>query len=105
MDELCQVLTENVNYACDFFKREFEGVEISKPEGTYMIFPDFTKWCEKNGRDANEVYAAVVAEGVIWQPGAAFLDANCMRMNLALPHSKLVEAMDRIKKALKALEK
>ena len=105
VDELRQVLTENVDYACDFFKNEFEGVEISKPEGTYMIFPDFTKWCEKNGRAADEVYAAVVAEGVIWQPGAAFLEPNCMRMNLALPHSRLVEAMDRIKTALKALEK
>ena len=99
------MLTENVNYACDFFTNEFEGIEISKPEGTYMIFPDFTKWCEKHGRDVNEVYAAVVAEGVIWQPGAVFKAPNCMRMNLALPHSKLVEAMDRIKTALKSLEK
>ena len=105
VDELCQVLTENVNYACDFFTNEFDGVEISKPEGTYMIFPDFTKWCETNGRDINEVYAAGVEMGVIWQPGVAFNGANCIRMNLALPHSKLVEAMDRIKTALKALEK
>lgn len=105
VDELCQVLTENVNYACDFFTNEFDGIEISKPEGTYMIFPDFTKWCETNGRDINEVYAAVVAEGVIWQHGIAFNAPNCIRMNLALPHSKLVEAMDRIKVALKGLEK
>ena len=105
VDELCQVLTENVNYACDFFKNEFEGIEISKPEGTYMIFPDFTKWCEANGHDINEVYAAGVEVGVIWQHGVAFNAPNCIRMNLALPHSKLVEAMDRIKEALKALEK
>lgn len=105
VDELCQVLTENVNYACDFFKNEFEGIEISKPEGTYMIFPDFTKWCETNGHDINEVYAAGVEVGVIWQHGVAFNAPNCIRMNLALPHSKLVEAMDRIKEALKALEK
>ena len=105
VDELCQVLTENVNYACDFFKNEFEGIEISKPEGTYMIFPDFTKWCEKNGRDINEVYAAGVYEGVIWQHGVAFNAPNCIRMNLALPHSKLVEAMNRLKTALKGLEK
>lgn len=104
VDELCQVLTENVNYACDFFKNEFEGIEISKPEGTYMIFPDFTKWCEKYGKDISEVYAAGVAQGVIWQPGSAFNAPNCIRMNLALPHSKLVEAMDRLKVAIKGLE-
>ena len=105
VDELRQVLTENVNYACDFFKNEFEGIEISKPEGTYMIFPDFTKWCEKNGRDINEVYAAGIYEGIIWQHGIAFNGPNCIRMNLALPHSKLVEAMDRLKTAIKGLEK
>ena len=104
VDELCQVLTENVNYACDFFKNEFEGIEISKPEGTYMIFPNFSGWMEKHGRTIDEIYAAGIHEGVIWQPGAAFLDANCIRMNLALPHGRLVEAMNRIKTALKGLE-
>ena len=103
VDELCQVLTENVNYACDFFEREFEGIEISRPEGTYMIFPDFTKWLEKHNRTIEEVYAAGVKMGVIWQPGAAFNAPNAIRMNLALPHSRLVEAMDRIKVALDSL--
>lgn len=104
VDELCQVLTENVNYACNFFANEFEGIEISKPEGTYMIFPDFTKWCETHGRTIDEVYAAGITEGVIWQHGVAFNAPNCIRMNLALPHSKLVEAMDRLKIAIKGLE-
>ena len=104
VDELCQVLTENVDYACDFFKNEFEGIDISKPEGTYMIFPDFTNWLEKHNRTIDEVYAAGVREGVIWQPGEAFNGPNCIRMNLALPHSRLVEAMNRIKTALKGLE-
>ena len=69
-----------------------------------MIFPDFTNWLEKHNRTIDEVYAAGVREGVIWQPGAAFNGPNCIRMNLALPHSRLVEAMNRIKTALKGLE-
>lgn len=105
VDELCQVITENVNYACEFFKNNFEGIEISKPQGTYMLFPDFTKWCKKYNRTQKEVYAAGVYEGVIWQDGEAFFGKNCIRMNLALPHSKLVEAMDRLKVAMKGLEK
>lgn len=104
VDELCQVLTENVDYACDFFKNEFDGIEISKPEGTYMIFPDFTNWCEKYGKTIDDVFKAGVYEGVIWQRGSMFHGANCIRMNLALPHSKLIEAMDRIKVAMKGLE-
>lgn len=104
VDELRQVLTENANYACKFFEENFEGIEISKPQGTYMIFPDFTKWCEKYNRTQKEVFAAGVYEGVIWQDGEAFFGKNCIRMNLALPHSKLVEAMDRLKVAIKGLE-
>ena len=51
VDELLQVLSENVNYACDYIKEHFDGVEVSKPEGTYMLFLDCTKWCEKHGQD------------------------------------------------------
>ena len=69
-----------------------------------MIFPDFTKWCEKYNRTQKEVFAAGIYEGVIWQDGEAFFGKNCIRMNLALPHSKLVEAMDRLKVAIKNLE-
>jgi cystathionine beta-lyase len=69
-----------------------------------MIFPDFTKWLGTHERTIEEVYAAGVREGVIWQPGVAFNGPNCIRMNLALPHSKLVEAMDRLKTAIKGLE-
>ena len=104
VDELCQVLTKNATYACNFLSKEFEGIEVSKPEGTYMIFPDFTKWCEKYGKTIDDVFRAGVYEGVIWQRGKAFHGENCIRMNLALPYKRLVEAMDRIKKALRSLE-
>ena len=104
VDELRQVLTENMEYAYNFFYHEFEGIEISKPQGTYMMFPDFSNWCKAHGRSIDEVYAAGIREGVIWQHGAAFHASNCIRMNLALPHSRLVEAMNRLKTAIKGLE-
>ena len=100
VDELRQVITQNVDYACEFFAEHFDGVEISKPQGTYMIFPDFTRWCEKYGKTIEDVFKAGIYEGVIWQSGEMFHGKNCIRMNLALPHSLLVEALDRIKVAL-----
>ena len=100
VDELCQVITKNADYACAFFADNFEGVAISKPQGTYMIFPDFTEWCEKNGKTIDDVFKAGIYEGVIWQRGDMFHGENCIRMNLALPYSLLVEALDRIKVAL-----
>ena len=100
VDELCQVITENVDYACEFFAEHFEDVAISKPQGTYMIFPDFTQWCEKHGKTIDDVFKAGIYEGVIWQSGEMFHGINCIRVNLALPHSLLVEALDRLKVAL-----
>ena len=100
VDELCQVITKNVDYACTFFADNFEGVAISKPQGTYMIFPDFTQWCKDNDKTIDDVFKAGIYEGVIWQRGDMFHGENCIRMNLALPYSLLVEALDRIKVAL-----
>ena len=37
-DELCEVLSGNVNFACDYIDRHFKGVNVSRPEGTYMLF-------------------------------------------------------------------
>ena len=92
VDELRQVITNNVDYACEFFAEHFKEVEISKPQGTYMIFPDFTKWCKVHGKTIDDVFKAGIYEGVIWQSGEMFHGTNCIRMNLALPHSLLVDS-------------
>ena len=41
-DELREVLTSNVDFACDYIAQHFEGVKVAKPEGTYMLFVDCT---------------------------------------------------------------
>lgn len=96
-DELCQVLTQNVNYACDFIKNNFEGVEVSKPQGTYMLFLDCQKWCEKHGKTMEELLKAGAAVGVMWQDGRPFHGPWGIRVNLALPTSRVEEAMRRLK--------
>ncbi len=96
VEELCQVLSENINYACEFIQNHFEGVKVSKPEGTYMLFLDCTKWCKEHGRTIDELQKAGIEAGVIWQDGRPFHGANAIRMNLALPHSRIIEAFDRL---------
>jgi len=98
VDELCHVLSDNINYACDFIHNHFEGVKVSKPEGTYMLFLDCTKWCEEHGRTIDELQQAGIEAGVIWQDGRPFHGANAIRMNLALPHSRIIEAFERLDK-------
>ena len=98
VDELLQVLSENVNYACDYIKEHFDGVEVSKPEGTYMLFLDCTKWCEKHGKTIADVEKAGWDVGVAWQDGRMFHGPCSIRMNLALPLSRVKEAFERLSK-------
>ena len=96
LDELRQVLTGNVEFACRCIQDLFEGIEVSKPEGTYMLFLDCTKWCEKHGKTIDELQRAGVEVGVIWQDGRPFHGPCHIRMNLALPFSRVQEAFERL---------
>lgn len=97
-DELCEVLSGNVQYACDYIAEHFEGVEVSKPEGTYMLFVDCTKWCEAHGKTIDDVERAAWDVGVAIQDGRMFHGTCHVRMNLALPLSRVKEAFDRLDK-------
>lgn len=97
-DELRQVLAENVDYACDYIAEHFEGVKVTKPQGTYMLFLDCTEWCEKHGKTIDELQQAGVSVGVVWQDGRPFHGPCHIRMNLALPLSRVKEAFERLDK-------
>lgn len=98
VDELLQVLSENVNYACDYIQQHFEGVEVSKPQGTYMLFVDCTKWCEAHGRTIDQVEHACWDVGVALQDGVMFHGPCHLRINLALPTIRVKEALQRLDK-------
>ncbi|WP_407926862.1 MalY/PatB family protein [Caproicibacter fermentans] len=98
LDELREVLSGNVNYACDYIARRFSGVNVSKPQGTYMLFPDCGQWCENRGKTLDELLKSGWDVGVAWQDGRMFHGASSIRMNLALPLSRVEEAMNRLDK-------
>ena len=98
VDELRQVLTGNVDWACDYIAAHFEGVRVSKPQGTYMLFVDCTEWCEKHGKTIGEVQKACYDVGVVIQDGRQFHGPCHIRMNLALPLSRVQEAFHRLDK-------
>ena len=98
VDELRQVLSENINYACDFIAENFPGVQVAKPEGTYMLFIDCTQWLKDHGKTIDELEQAGWDVGVAWQDGRMFHGENSIRINLALPHQRVKEAFDRMKK-------
>ena len=97
-DELCQVISDNVDYACTFIEKHFEGVSVCRPQGTYMLFIDCAKWLEKTGKTMDQLLKAGWDVGVVWQDGRAFHGATHIRINLALPLSRVIEAFDRLDK-------
>ena len=98
MDELRQVLTGNVDFACDYIEKHFAGVTVSKPQGTYMLFVDCTAWCEAHGKTIDEVLQMCYDVGVAVQDGRQFHGPCHLRMNLASPLSRIQEAFRRLDK-------
>ena len=98
LDELRSVITGNIDYACKYIAEHFEGVTVSRPQGTYMLFIDCTKWCEKHGKTIEDVEHACWDVGVALQDGRQFHGPCHLRINLALPLSRVKEAFERMDK-------
>ena len=94
-DELCRVLTNNVRLAVDYL-RTVPGVTVSEPQGTYMLFVDFEGWCRAHGLTMDELLRSGWRVGVGWQDGRPFHGEWCIRINLALPESRVREAIRRL---------
>lgn len=98
VNELCSVLSENVNDACDYIREHFAGISVAKPEGTYMLYLDCSEWCLTHHKTLDELLLAGYEAGVIWQDGRPFQHPDTIRMNLALPHILVMEALERLER-------
>ena len=98
VDQLCAVLDRNLRYIRDFLQSRYPGVTMMLPQGTYMLFVNCGAWCRSHGITPDDLRRRGVEHGVIWQNGAGFGDGDCIRINAALPHSLVREAMDRLEK-------
>ena len=98
VDQLCQALSRNIHYAVDFIREKLPGLSVSMPEGTYMLFVDCTGWCRRHGKSMDEVLHACWDVGVAVQDGRMFHGPCHIRMNLALPLSRVQEAFERLER-------
>ncbi len=98
LKELRQVLSENVRFACEYIRKNFPGIECFQPEGTYMLFLDLTEWCKAHGTSLEAVERQAWRVGVAVQDGRMFHGPCHLRVNLALPKSRIEEAFERLKK-------
>jgi cystathionine beta-lyase len=86
-----------VDYAHQFIETNFPGVSVAKPQGTYMLLLDCEAWCREHGKTLDELLRAGAEVGVMWQDGRPFSSPWGIRLNLALPKSRVEEAMARLK--------
>ena len=96
VDELCQVLGQNIDWACRYIVEHFDGVTCAHPEGTYMLFVDCSEWRARHGRSIDWVEQQAWRVGVDVQDGRMFHGPCHLRMNLALPLARVQEAFERL---------
>ena len=63
-----------------------------------MLFIDCEKWCAAHGKTIEDVINAGWEVGVAWQSGTPFHGPYHIRINLALPLSRVKEAFARMDK-------
>lgn len=97
MKGLKEVLEANIQTSYDFFNG-IDGVSLSKPQGTYVIVPDFREWCVSGGKSLEELLRAGVEVGVLWRDGRQFHIPYGIRIALGLPTAKLDEALERLRR-------
>lgn len=61
-----------------------------------MLFIDCGGWCTRRGVGIDDVLRSGVEVGVLWQDGRPFGGGATIRINLALPTSRLREALERL---------
>ncbi|MBR7146426.1 MAG: aminotransferase class I/II-fold pyridoxal phosphate-dependent enzyme, partial [Oscillospiraceae bacterium] len=98
LNELRQVIAGNVEYACSYIEEHFDGISVSRPQGTYMLFLDCGQWLERHGKTLDELLKMGWDVGVAWQDGRQHGGAQHIRLNLALPLSRVKEAFARMDK-------
>jgi len=107
---------KKINYmVADFKKRrelvynllkEIKGFKLNKPQGAFYFFPNISYYFGKrlNGKIINNAtdFSMYLLEeaNVAVVTGEAFGSPNCIRLSYATSEKLLVEAFDRIKKAL-----
>ena len=99
VDELVQYITGNMEYVRDFVKKNLPKAYFVEPEGTYLIWIDFSGY----GFTSAELEHVMVDGAKLWlDAGTVFGPATEQfeRFTLACPRSTVAQAMKQLKAAL-----
>ena len=97
--ELKDYLASNLQYVREFISKKLKGVKLIEPEGTYLIWIDFSGLNITDER-LNDI---IINKAKLWlDEGNIFGKSgeNFERINIACPKAILKEAFERLYKAL-----
>lgn len=98
--------------------KDIPGIKTNTPQGAFYVFPDVSYYYGKKHEteEGNQKKTKEIKDGndlcmyllytahVALVAGSAFGDENCVRFSYATSNEKLIEAVNRIKKALALLK-
>lgn len=99
LEELKAYLAENVRVLREFLKNEMPQVKLVEPEGTYLVWLDFSGL----GLSDDELNDRIQNRAKVWlNRGTMFgAEGECFqRVNIACPRKILEEALQRLKKIM-----
>ncbi len=97
--ELLPYIQSNITYTMNFFQEQLPKVKIMEPEGTYLLWLDFSEY-DLSDKELEERFVhkgkVVLNTGVSYGPSGK----QHMRLNVACPRVVLEEGLNRIVRAL-----
>lgn len=102
--ELHKHLKANIDFVRDFLKDKLPLVRLIEPEGTFLLWLDFSKLANKLGLSDSEIDDIIVNKAKVWLDRGTMFGSEgeyYQRINVATPQPLLKEALDRIAGALR----
>lgn len=99
LDELLDYLEGNLNFVKDFLKEKLPEIKLIEPEGTYLIWLDFSKITDSH----KELEKLIVDDAKLWlDSGVIFGRETALfeRINIACPRKILKQAMEQLYEAV-----
>ena len=97
MDELLAYLYDNARYVVDFVQKDMPKVKAFVPDGTYLMWLDFTAY----GLKSEDLMRKVIDAGVFPNDGSHYgtEGEGFLRVNIGTQRSRLAEGMERLRAA------
>ena len=100
LEELKQYLFANYNYLRVYFEEYLPEFPVATLEGTYLVWAD----CSVLNQSSDETVKTLLEKEKLWvNEGSLYGEAGegFIRINIACPRQRLIEGLNRLKRALK----